>query len=421
MFVSSRDFRGKKEKMRGGCWVVLILAASVAESLTMSFHRQQMLAKGSGRLGSLFASSEDESNEVVDNNETSALYASLRSRKRQVDMESTSLTLRWRKGRCASRVVAALGDDWCRRCALDYPLVALGTASGAVHVVDVSKPLRSLITDGKSVHPRATEADTSSLHGTYDGGGVTAIDLKGTTVATGGREGEVKLWRVGAGGTSLTHEATMECDGVVSDVKISSGTDFAVASCLGGCLRRFEWSSKEWRETWKVHLGSEALCLALSRNSSLIACGLADGSVKILDSSTGAEARPTWKAFENVGARSVSFGDGDDDGDDWMYAGCMDGNVKRRKSEKEEKLLPCHQGPVVSMTQRKGILATAGQDSTVRIWDIGPRSDGQPPRCLFAFNGYKVWIGSVDCDEQRLISDGSDNTIIMHDFGEEKE
>lgn len=354
---------------------------------------------------------------MEDSEETSALYASLRSRQRQVDMEGASLTVRWRKGRCASRVVAALGDDWCRRCAMDYPLCAFGTASGAVHVVDASKPVGSLIVGGESVHPRSTEFDTSQLDGSYDGGGVTAIGIKGTTVATGGRDGELKLWRVSEG-TSLSHEATLKCEGVVSGVKISPDEEFAVASCLDGSVARFNFEAGEWRETWKVALDSEALCVALSRDSSTVACGLANGSVKTLDASSGSE-KETWAAFDKEGARSVSF----DDEDDWMYAGCMDGTVKRVKRDdsslKEEKLLPSHQAPVVSISRRKGILATAGQDSTIRIWDLGPRSDKQPPRCLFAFNGYKVWIGSVDCDQRRLISDGSDNTIIMHDFGDD--
>jgi hypothetical protein len=30
--------------------------------------------------------------------------------------------------------------------------------------------------------------------------------------------------------------------------------------------------------------------------------------------------------------------------------------------------------------------------------------------------GYKVWLGSVCCDGRRLVSDGRDNCILVHDF-----
>ena len=47
--------------------------------------------------------------------------------------------------------------------------------------------------------------------------------------------------------------------------------------------------------------------------------------------------------------------------------------------------------------------------------------DAYDPRCLFGLGGYKVWLGSVCTGDNglRLISDGSDNTVIVHNFSPE--
>jgi WD40 repeat protein len=57
---------------------------------------------------------------------------------------------------------------------------------------------------------------------------------------------------------------------------------------------------------------------------------------------------------------------------------------------------------------------SAGQDGTIRVWNV---SSPQKRDCLYQLTGYKVWLGSLWTDGRRLVSDGSDNTIIVHDFG----
>ena len=37
-------------------------------------------------------------------------------------------------------------------------------------------------------------------------------------------------------------------------------------------------------------------------------------------------------------------------------------------------------------------------------------------RALYGLAGYKVWLGSVSTDGTRLVSDGQDNRVIVHDF-----
>jgi WD40 repeat protein len=57
-----------------------------------------------------------------------------------------------------------------------------------------------------------------------------------------------------------------------------------------------------------------------------------------------------------------------------------------------------------------GLLVTSGIDGTMRIWDINTE------HYLYQFVGYKVWLGSVWTDGRRIISDGADNALIVHDF-----
>lgn len=45
----------------------------------------------------------------------------------------------------------------------------------------------------------------------------------------------------------------------------------------------------------------------------------------------------------------------------------------------------------------------------------------QRPNVLYALSGYKVWLGSVFANERKLVSDGADNTIIVHSFDEDDE
>ena len=113
------------------------------------------------------------------------------------------------------------------------------------------------------------------------------------------------------------------------------------------------------------------------------------------------------------------------------------------------KMLPAHSGAVLAMdSPLPGILVTGAQDGSMRVWDCSPDADEedvdggggldgsgeepeanyddiQPndsrPRCLYSLSGYKVWLGSIFASPRKLVSDGNDNTIIVHSFDEEEE
>ena len=116
------------------------------------------------------------------------------------------------------------------------------------------------------------------------------------------------------------------------------------------------------------------------------------------------------------------------------------------------KLRPNHSGAVVALSSpTPGLLVSGSLDGSMRIWDYAEYGDEDEemdddneeeedteidlevqdddvsqtndsrPTCLYALSGYKVWLGSVFTNSRKLVSDGADNTIIVHSFENEEE
>ena len=116
--------------------------------------------------------------------------------------------------------------------------------------------------------------------------------------------------------------------------------------------------------------------------------------------------------------------------------------TKGGSSELPIKLRPSHLSTVVDIaTPAPGLFVTGAHDGSMRVWDCSTsrvsgddvddededaqyddieRNDKRPS-CLYALSGYKVWLGSVFSNGKKLVSDGSDNTIIVHSFDEDEE
>ena len=85
-----------------------------------------------------------------------------------------------------------------------------------------------------------------------------------------------------------------------------------------------------------------------------------------------------------------------------------------------QQIKPSHRGPVLSMASRSGgILISAGHDGMLRVSSISK----PVPKALYGLGGYKVWIGSICIDDEgkRLLSDGRDDVVVVHDFSKEDE
>ena len=96
-------------------------------------------------------------------------------------------------------------------------------------------------------------------------------------------------------------------------------------------------------------------------------------------------------------------------------------------------LLPAHGGACVALTpvgdEAPGLVVSGAHDGTLRMWDLewspekglpsdggGVGAGGDGAVCLYGLGGYKVWLGSVVTDGKRLVSDGRDNCVLVHDF-----
>ena len=66
-----------------------------------------------------------------------SIFDALRNRQSELDAENARVLRNWRKANAKSYVGASI-SDYVRRAAVQWPLVALGTASGAVVVTSVA-------------------------------------------------------------------------------------------------------------------------------------------------------------------------------------------------------------------------------------------------------------------------------------------
>jgi WD40 repeat protein len=122
------------------------------------------------------------------------------------------------------------------------------------------------------------------------------------------------------------------------------------------------------------------------------------------------------------------------------------------------RIRPNHLGQIVAMgSPSPGILVTGSHDGTMRVWDCSLYKNDEDdaeadeeggeyditieavednvdeikddaggsrtkrPKVLYALSGYKVWLGSIFANDRKLVSDGADNSIIVHSFDEDEE
>jgi WD40 repeat protein len=88
-------------------------------------------------------------------------------------------------------------------------------------------------------------------------------------------------------------------------------------------------------------------------------------------------------------------------------------------------LRPSHFGCVPSLsTPMPGMFVSGGRDGRIRIWALqenvvytgDPTIRDDAYECVVQLLGYKVWLGSVWTDGEHLMSDGSDNSLLVHTF-----
>ena len=74
--------------------------------------------------------------------------------------------------------------------------------------------------------------------------------------------------------------------------------------------------------------------------------------------------------------------------------------------------LLAHRGAVAALQSDGQKLVSGALDGTVRVWDVSETA-GHP---LYAISGHTAYMGSVQFDGGRLICDGTNNAVLLHDF-----
>ena len=351
------------------------------------------LARHAGSLGRRASrarsSSEESSGEGdLDAPEPSSLESQFMSILReQTTRRRLEMETRWKQGGLRPRVVHESGSEWIRRVSFQFPLAAMGTASGAVLVSECtdhsgspeerrarSQRLVASVPDAHSRDWKETDErglGERSLLGLYDAGAVTAVALDarhrwgtrrdggaelGALVASGGRDGYLRLWRVPRDavddvdlpakkkkyrsdvGARLARCGAAKHPNVVTSVTLDPATNTLWTTCLDGVLRRWhvppfrdddndsETNTETETETALTLLESletsaPALCSSLCPLERVVYVGTADGDAYAFDAGKtpllaagGFESAPPptsgalcrWSAHEAGATRAVA-------------------------------------------------------------------------------------------------------------------
>ena len=136
---------------------------------------------------------------AVDDTSADAILDALNARREQLQVESAARRERWVTAKCHSSVRLMM-DDWVRRLDLKrWPVVALGTAKGGVAVADLERGEVIARSPDNTHSPIGGNPNLNDfLYSTHDGGGTTAVVIKGDSVISSGREGGARAWRLDA-------------------------------------------------------------------------------------------------------------------------------------------------------------------------------------------------------------------------------
>lgn len=392
------------------------------------------------------------------NNDDSFFLESLKNRMDTISKEKSELEHNWQFADFVSSIGFALSDDWVRRISLhNYPIALVGGASGSIYLADLET--KETISSVEKAHAQVggNPEALKQLFGDFDGGGIISLAIRGNILVSAGREGGIKIWTFDGEKINFQGSPASLENFMVTNLQFDENGSLWIASYEDKVIRRYEidYLSEDKQEI-KLRMStsytceSEPLSIAVCSDISLCACGLSNGSVLLL--SGNGEKLDDWYPFKDIDSirkkintRSVGILD-NDDGTYHVIAGGSNGRMYMRKlyvgldgevsaqgpfdyETRVHEMLPFHNAPVVSIATRKGgLVITGSTDGSLRVWDCTGKSNKsddekdtsneQSSKSLYCLIGYKVWLGSVCIDEEgrRLLSDGSDNTVVVHDF-----
>ena len=380
-----------------------------------------------------------------------AWMESLRARQQELDSRKSRLAENWRNAECASSIPLAL-PDWVRRLDVgDYPLVACGSASGNIFVANLETGDLLAQTDldnddNDTPEPLdGLEPLIDMLFSGFDGGGTLAIAIKGGLVCSAGRQGSVQVWRIDDANPRLVSQGSMAALEGQAVTCLELDDEYLWVATADGDLHAYPYRSKDMPLTlqhepalsWK--LDGAILSMSLSSELGYGTVTTANRQVYVFSlDDDDEEALIEWTPEPDP------LGSGDDDhilsaslvafpNEEGcvVVCGSRDGamriqplNWQNGMVDEEDPLMksssssstvyqPRHNGPLKCLASpAPGLLISAGQDGSIRLWNVSKDKTFY----MYQFMGYKVWLGSVWTDGTRLVSDGADNTIVVHDY-----
>ena len=227
----------------------------------------------------------------------------------------------------------------------------------------------------------------------------------GTTLASGSRDGTVKLWDVATRATIASLER--HTDGVRSVVFSPDGTVLA-SGAFDNTVKLWDVATRAIIATLEGHTGG-VNSVVFSPDGTVLASGAWDNTVKLWDVATRAIIA-TLEGHSDLVA-SVSFSP---DGT-VLASGSQDGTFKLWEVGRETNsaTLFGHTGGIssVSFSPDGTTLASGAWDNTVKLWDVGTREN------TATLEGHTLWVRSVSFspDGTILASGSEDGTVKLWD------
>jgi len=307
----------------------------------------------------------------------------------------------WRLGRARHRMLATL-DDWCRKLCLSPAgdVLIVGTYTGPVHLIDVRSG---------DIVQTLTGLD----------GECTALACDGDRIAAGSRTGSVAAWdmRTGAGGRCGAHA------GCITAVHLLDGNRGVLAASDSGDLVTLGCTKHS-----RLAVGCPVLCMQRQGHYTAVGCadgrvlvwaGVAAGGVpeKRLVLSFTAHSAPVvcLQLLPAADTDDTAGGDAAESRTAVLVTGAADGSVSSwDMASGGEPLLNinhAHAATVTCLQADHSKIVTGGGDGAVRCWDAVTGES------RFTLQPFTAYLDSVAFNGSVLASTGTNNAVVVHDFG----
>jgi WD40 repeat protein len=379
-----------------------------------------------------------------DDSDDGSILESLKARQKELNYRSFISEQKWRNADCSSQIKVRLQNDFCRRLDVEYPLAAIGSTSGNIYIANLETG-EILTHTAKEVSEDAmqsvdvciqVERLRQLLH--YGAGrvGTVAVAFSGDLICVSNPLEEssgVQVWRFD--GTQLVCQGNiqgLDC-AIVTCLKIAE--DYLWVGTAKGNV--YAYSLTEDLDSFPLTLQSQAelewkfansiISLSLEPSIGHGVVTTASGAVELIsmedDGKAGCSFYPPLNGKENIVSAilaritdtSYAIVCGGGDGSIWSQPLNLDsyGEILDEQPflDPLTQLRPPHLGPVKCLANPlPGMLVSGGLDGSLRVWDM------EEGASLYQFVGYKIWMGAIWTDGYRLVTDGSDNNVIVHDF-----